>query len=98
MKINGATNGLPLYKWAKGLSPEELVKTDWLNKATEEIPIEELANYNPVINMILILIIETKNNMTDQMRDKQLAEYERQLKKEKIFALISKDAKENLSN
>jgi len=63
-----------------------------------EIPIEELANYNPVINMILILIIETKNNMTDQMRDKQLAEYERQLKKEKIFALISKDAKENLSN
>ena len=94
MEITGATNGLPLHVWAKHKKTEELLQNEWLKKTAEEMPAEDLAGYNPTINVILLLIIETKGNTTNQ-RDELLTRYKEQLRKEKIFALISKDEKEN---
>lgn len=91
MEITGAnTNGLTWHEIKKGLPPEEI---DWLNKMSDETPIEELISYNPAISIILTMITEIKNDTTKPEGDQVLESYECLLKKEKIFALIKKEEK-----
>jgi len=99
MKINGAPPDQRLHEWAKDKRPDELLRIDWLNKAIEKTPAEELAGHNPAINIILSLIVETrKGAIIPQEKDEQLAILNRQLAKEKLFALIDKSRNNHLSN
>lgn len=94
MEINGATNGLPLHQWARGLSRTEMIEIDWLNKMVDTIPIDELKQHNPAIESVLLIISEAEKKGSGP-RDEQIKSFTLLLQKEKITALIHKDEKEN---
>lgn len=79
----------------KNMTPENLMKIEWLEKEVAKNSLEDLKPYNPAIESILGLIKGTKQLSSDPKTTETLNNFEYLLKKEKTFALINKYEKEH---
>lgn len=89
------SNGANELSWEKiqelkKMTPENLMKVEWLRKEVGKNSLEELKPYNPAIESILGLIKGTKQLSSDEKTKEALNSFEYLLEKEKTFALINK--------
>ncbi|MEI7620170.1 MAG: hypothetical protein WCJ57_01200 [Candidatus Falkowbacteria bacterium] len=86
------------FNWQtlRQMTPEELMKIEWLKDEVKKNSLEDLILYNPAIESVINLIKGNKSFSSDQKAEKTPDNFEYLLEKEKMFALINKYEKESL--